>query len=481
MRNVVLHVLIGSLFLAVAWMDAPAPPPVAPVVEPPPAPVHYTLESQPPPVAAVAEVRSPGNWGETIDRGAFGNRTKITLREAPASNAAVVTLREFDALGASFEVLDSFGSWLRVRRAEAGPQTDGWVEWNTVVPDTAALVLDTTTGAVVARLPLAREMTGISFAPDGSRAVIGSRYEGTHSRRGTEASVIYEVRTSDFTLTRMIRLPADAPDMAFAGAFYDREDGTLRVLLLEGMADVRTGGSLEMATVDGTGRLIDPIVVESEVSAVAIAPNEQTAVVLYAGEYTAPQHRFGVVDLRRATIRNTVTVADDGDWWLPFDIVLNADGSELFGNVSGTVVAIDTRTGKVARSVAIPARDSTSLYASTQNVVNSSLLVPAYDYDSSSETSKRVPGFWVRGSSVARADRRIELVCEIPGGALGVDAAGTTMFRLDTAGRIVGSRSIPRGELWKGSPAVGYLMSRRLAAYPDGSRVVLFLQVEDGC
>src|SRR5262249_6394547 len=149
------------------------------------------------------------------------HRGKIAIYERPSPSASVVATIDGEEMDDWFELVDSSGAFLRVSGSRkvrlSQVPVEGWVRWGDVLPDQFAMAVDTRTGAVVARLPLAGLMSRMVFSPDGSRALVYGVDTYDNPLEGTDT--VYEVRTSDLSITRTIDAPHGRDGTVIAAAY----------------------------------------------------------------------------------------------------------------------------------------------------------------------------------------------------------------------------------------------------------------------
>jgi hypothetical protein len=415
-----------------------------------------------------------GAWGDEGGRYGEVRGERVVLRAAPSDGAkAVATIRPGELDADFVDVLDARGAFLRVAatRRDADPaRVEGWVRWGGVVPSRAALVVDAATGALVARLPIEDSMTTVTFSPTGDRAVLAGGGAGCGETYGSD--VVYEVRTSDFAIARVVRAPAGRPGTAIAAAFYDPADGGLEVAVLE--PEEGDGATLFVARVDETGVVIAPRAVASGVESVATARGGRLGVAFLRRTASYLPVSVILVDMPAARVLRTFTLDGDAANWFAYDVALSADGSEVTGLLDERLVTISTRTGTVVRSTPVGARDREFVSLDTVNVLGDSVLLNVVR-----EGDEVVygPGIWVRGRATWRAARRFDYVCEAAGARFAVDEAGNRLFRLAPGGAVAASVPIARTDTPRAGDAP---WTFGLAAYPDASRVVMIVGFEYG-
>lgn len=407
-------------------------------------------------------------FGEVGSMSGFVNTTTIVLRENPESSSPIIAkvkVGEYEAA----KILGAKGAFVHVRletnedavadvpRRERG--YEGWTTWDSIVPDITALVLDTETGAVVARVPLPDGLTSVTFSPDGTRAMFFSGYAGA-------GNAAFEVRTSDYTFTRTL---ASSEDEQVGMLFYGPADGDLYASMFSSKPSVIRIGN------DGQPNTPVEIVPDIKVS-----PDGRLAFVSHGKD--GNELTVDVIDLATLQIRNTMVITG-GD--LASDVgsfVLNKDGSEMYvrsSENSGPISVIDTRTGQIVRELSNPSEQASS-YFSQGDLVGDSLLVRVAT-ETDDDMRVGMQNYWVGSGSLMLAEPEVEYVVEAGDKRFAVNDEGTLLFRLDNNNRIQERLKIDRPERGTDKHGGNGLTVFGITASPDGKQIIMFVGTEHGC
>jgi hypothetical protein len=401
------------------------------------------------------------------------NKATLVLRHGPD---VVERLKIGKYEGA--EILEATRDILRVRIA-ANDGTDdggvvrerdheGWTTWDSVIPSGTAIVLDAETGALVARVPLDDGMTSVTFSPDGSRALFFQ--EG--------GALAREVRTSDYTHTRTLASPSGE---AFSSPFYG-PGGALYV------AANRQGNRVDGSRVSlvrigaDEGPNPETGIKSDDYEFLAVSPDGSKVFIARGRREGSHEMKVDVYDVRAGRLLNTLTLTGTELPWSADSFVLNADGTELYAQLSeksDSVSVIDTRTGQRVRELPTPGGGWFHLFR--QNLVGESLLLTTWDYESAGAPAPR--SFWADGREVIEAGRGILFAVEAAGRRYAVNAEGTRFFQLGAEDNgIAASFRIPRPELLRGGKTDAEdLEVYGLSASPDGKRLIVFVGFVHGC
>ncbi len=478
-------ILCFSLGTSLWYLLARAPSLAASLPRPP---ARATLTAQPP--ATVPSDAGPRRdetheeiLGQTIKFGpaspvsASVNTHTLVLRES-ASPSAPVTARLKIGKYESAEILETTRDFVRVKIA-ANDGTDeggvvrerdyeGWTTWASIVPTLTAIVLDAETGALVARVPLDYDTASVAFSPDGSKLLFYETEGGTLAR---------EVSTDDYSTARALTSPLGEN---FSTPFYG-PGGALYVAAYR-QGNAVDGGKVSLVGIEEEER-------ENLVTGVRsddyefLAPSPDGKKVFVARKRRQGDYRLNVdvYDVATYQFLNTLTLTGTELPWSASAFALNADGTELYAQLSekaDTISVIDTRTGQRVRELPSPVPGNW-FHILQSNLVGDSLLLPTWEYESDEDTTPRT--FWVDGGGVVKAPRGIFYAVQADGRRYAVNADGTRFFHLDDSGGLTASFPIPRPELRGGKVGADELTGYGLSVSPDGKRVILFVGFVHGC
>ncbi|MDT4898482.1 MAG: hypothetical protein QOH25_3559 [Acidobacteriota bacterium] len=450
-----------------------------------PAPPVQTVEETPVnQISAQTDSESPEDMiGQSIKFGpiepmtGYANMKTVTLREsADALSPVVAKLKPGDY--ESVEILGATSDFLHVKfAANAGSADDattreqdyeGWTTWDSVVLDLSAIVLDAETGAVVSRVPLREGVASINYSPDGKRAIF---YSGNNGIR----QAAYEVRTSDYTLTRSLT----SPDTEYMGTlFYGPANGDLYVTVYASESSYPSNGKVSLVQTGEDGAQNIPVELKTSLSNIAISPDGLTGFIARS-EPGSNELTVEVVELENLKIRNTFTLSGES---LPSDsgsFVLNRDGSELYLRLSestGTISVINTRTGQHVRELLDSATGGWSYFS----LAGDPLLLRVWE-GNEDEMHSSPHLYWLGKSGRVAVEGGITAAVEAGGKRYAVNANGTRLFKLDANNHIQERLMIMRPELRKGATVGTDLSVFGLSASPDGKRIIMFVGIEHGC
>jgi hypothetical protein len=141
------------------------------------------------------------------------------------------------------------------------------------------------------------------------------------------------------------------------------------------------------------------------------------------------------------------------------------------------ITVIDTRTGQKLREIPNDGVKERSLYLSRQELVGSSFFFSIWD-----DEAKESRGVLLDGKGKTReTPRGIDFIVEANGVRMGVNEAGTHLFKLDAENRISEKYRIERSDKQHEQDDTIGLIVHQLAASPDGKRLILVLGFEPGC
>jgi DNA-binding beta-propeller fold protein YncE len=409
--------------------------------------------------------------------GGYVNTQTVILRESADAQSPVVAKLKSEEYG-SVEILGATGDFLHVRftlnaslvddMAERKQVYEGWTAWGSVMPELSAIVLDAETGAVVSRIPLGEGIASIAYSPDGKRAIF---YSGSIGR-GQSA---YEVRTSDYTLTRSLT-PSDTDYLTML--FYGPANGDLYATVHTSDEAHSGDGKLSLTQIGEYGAANIPLEFNISPSNFAISPDGLIGFVWHA-ENGSNEMVVNVIELNNLKIRNTFTLPGES---LPANsgsFVLNRDGSELYVRLSentGTISVINTRTGQLVREIPDSATGSWSHFS----LVGDSLLLRVWE-GNEDEMHSGPHLYWLGKSKRVAAEGGITDAVEAGGKRYAVNANGTLLFKLDASNHIQERLMITRPDLPKGATEGNDLSVFGLSASPDGKRIIMFIGMEHGC
>jgi hypothetical protein len=391
----------------------------------------------------------------------------LTLRRDPEPGSPVVaTVENHDDAPLGIERIA--GPFVSVRSGDV----EGWASVRDVHPMTMAIVLDPTTGATIARVPVGYPQTNVTFSPDGSHAVFsGYTYD--------ESGVAYEVRTSDFAATRSIVARGRANTVH--AVFYGGPDRALYAVV--GAYDLHGSDvpQLAIVRVGEEGAPAEPPVLVTEGCEFVASADGRVGFVLHSlvpdEEAEIRKATIDVVDLATLEVRNTIALTGDAAKAYGADCVPSFDGSELYllGDIS-RIGVVDTTTGKVVREIPTGWAPNEDGYLSNVCSGGRSLLVSALGC-----TDKLPEGVkWIAAGAASRGPSRIACAVDAGGARYGVDEQGTRLFRLGAA-KAARALAIDRPDVGRDDQT---LWPISLTASPDGSRLVLFVSIPDdtcGC
>jgi DNA-binding beta-propeller fold protein YncE len=405
------------------------------------------------------------------------NAYTLVLRES-ASPSAPVTARLEIGRYENAEILETTRDFVRVKIA-ANDGTDeggvvrerdyeGWTTWGSIVPTMTAIVLDAETGALVARVPLDYDMASVAFSPDGSKLLFYETGGSTLAR---------EVSTDDYSRARVLTSPLGEN---FSTPFYG-PGGALYV------AAYRQGNAVDGGQVNLVG--IEDEELDNVVTGIRsddyefLAPSPDGKKVFIARKRRQGDYRMIVdaYDVATYQFLNTLTLTGTELPWSASTFALNADGTELYAQLSekaDTISVIDTRTGQRVRELPNPVPGSW-FHLLQSSLVGDSLLLPTWDHESDEDTHPRT--FWVDGRGVVKAPRGVFYAVQAGDRRYAVNDDGTRFFQLDDSGALKASFPIPRPELRGGKLSAGDLTGYGLSISPDGKRVILFVGFVQGC
>lgn len=432
-----------------------------------------------------AEAETPTvSFGEPGSLWGYAAVPSVELRAGPEAGAAVVDtleLTEYDGA----EILEVSGERLRVRFAEnlsadGGTRArdyEGWVGWGEVVPHASAVVVDTETGEVAARLPVHPGVTSASFSPDGKRAVF---YSGAGGAHGEGLPTAFEVDAETFRTLRTIETSAA---LGFAALLHDGDE--IHALVRQYLGDGH-GPDLLLRGLHVKGERVELAAgraVTSGPGELAVAPDGRTALFIHGAQNNPAGRRVDLIDLKTLAVRNSFEVGGGaGEEHWPAEYALSRDGSEFYYRDSGQgkkIHVVNTETGQPAREITprVPRGHWLSFWHG--GVLGDWLLARVAAEE---DEEGAVQHYWVRpdGKTVA-ADGGVENVIEAGGGRYAVNDAGTWFFKLDGDSRVRERFKIARPGSEADPAAPDDMTVLGLAASPDGRRVVIFLGVVDGC
>jgi len=164
---------------------------------------------------------------------------------------------------------------------------EGWASWGAVVPDMSAVVLDAETGAVISRVPLGEDLTSILYSPDGTRAIFSGGSDGIRQ-------AAYEVRTSDYTLTRSLT----SSNTDYLGTlFYGPADGGLYATVHTSDGSSQSGGKVSLIRIGEDGAPNFPSEFNIRRSTFAISPDGLTGFIPRSESGNSNELTLDVVEL----------------------------------------------------------------------------------------------------------------------------------------------------------------------------------------
>ena len=406
---------------------------------------------------------------------------KVTLRQSAQANAPVIaTLKALEY--EHVEVLGATRDFIHVRfRANEGMYEglsrtrdyEGWVTWGEVAPHLSAIILDAGTGEVISRVPLDIGRTSIAYSPDGSRAVF------YHPGRGS--TIAQEVSTSDYTLTR--NLVSSSPHV-FGSLFYGPTDGALYASVFKSTsASYMEDVEFSVLRIGDNCAPNTSIAMSGTATDFVVSPDGRTGFILHTKEIENLEHAvtIDVVDLETLSVRNTFALEGRYRPWWARMLTMNKDGSELYSKLTldaDPIKVIDTRTGQTLRE--LPASSSAYTGLDQQSIVGDSLLLHKLN-ETPSPTSQ--PLVWLNDAGAISAQRGIYYAVEAGDSRFAINDEGTRLFKLDPENRILDRLPIERPDRRHPQNKSHWpqIITRGLAASPDGKRLIMFVEIELGC
>ena len=407
----------------------------------------------------------------------YVNTPIVILRESADAGAPVVAKLKSEDYG-SVEILGATDDFLHVRFtinassasdvAEREHTYEGWTAWGSVMPDLSAIVLDAETGAVVSRVPLGQGAAAVTYSPDGKRAIF---YSG-----GLETSQsAYEVRTSDYTLTRSLK----SSNLDYlAMLFFGPADGDLYATVHTSDEAHSGDGKMSLIQIGEHGVANIPLEFNIRQGNFAISPDGRIGFIGRT-ENGSNEMVVDVIELENLKIRNTFTLSGESLPANSVSFVLNRDGSELYIRLSentGAISVIDTRTGQYVRELPDSATGGWSHFS----LVGDFLLLGVWEGDED-EMHSAPHLYWLGKSGRVAAEGGITNAIEAGGKRYAVNANGTRLFKLDANNHIQEKLMITRPDLPKGATEGNDLSVFGLSASPDGKRIIMFVGIEHGC
>lgn len=406
------------------------------------------------------------------------NRGTVILRESPAAGARVVAKLKIEA-GDSAEILGATRDFIQVKFAAHDDSNgdekrerdyEGWTDWKTVTPGTAAIILDADTGMVVSRIPVGNGLSSVAYSPDGERATFYG---------GEESLTAYEVRTSDYTRTRSF---VSTTPNTYGAFFYAPSDGALYAAVLTRsqnheseptkLSIVRIGDE----SITNTSRELS---VEAE--DFSVAPDGLTGFILHGEDRDKREMKVDVLDLSTLRVHNSFTLRGDSLPQSASVFVVNRDGTELYArlNDQNSVSVVDTRTGQVQRVLSFDSRAKDYWYFDRGDLVGDSLLLRVWNQG---EDEMHTPphAFWLGSNGRLEAEPGISCAVQATGARYAVNEKGTVLLKLDSNNHVRSRFKIERPDL-EGSDGEDGLSVFGLSASPDGRRIILVVGIEDGC
>lgn len=413
--------------------------------------------------------------------------TRVTLREGSAADSAVVARLRLPAYD-SAEILDWTRDRLKVKFAankdvEGGTRERdyvGWADWGAFKPGSLALVLDSESGEVVARVPLASNVSAATFSPDGRRVLF----------HGEGSAVAYEASTKDYRPARTLEASATGG----FGRFFYGADGELRVPLWRVSYDDSGTVAQQDLEIMSVGRGAEPARARAEPKAASkflVAPEGSVAVVVRAesvadawgatggGDASLRRAHVEVLDLDTLEARNTFALygADAPDE--AGEIALSRDGTRLYVKASAEgagVVVIDTRSG--VREREIPLGESARWSTLPTSTVGESFLMSVWDENGEQGS------VWLGGEKAVAAEPGIDHAVETNGARYAINSQGTQLLKLDEKNRVRERIKIERPDLGTAADADpdAELVVYGVTASPDGKHLIIFVGTpECGC
>lgn len=409
------------------------------------------------------------------------NTKTIILRQSADANAPVVAkLKVGDYEWA--EILGATRDFVHVRiaandGADNGGNVrerdyEGWTTWGSVVPEMSAIVLDAETGAVVSRVPLGEGISSVTFSPDGSRAIFSSGINSV-------GRAAYEVRTSDYTLTR--RLTSSSPDY-FGTLFYGPADGRLYATFHQSDESEAKSQAISLIRIGEDGAPNASVEIETDRTLFfVVSPDGLTGFRAHAETNEEYEVMVDVIDLATLNVRNTFTLSGMNLSSDSSEFILNKDGSELYVRLSrntGTILVVGTYTGQLMRELSDSSTEGSS-YFSQGDLVGDSVLLRVWD--GGDEAHPGPQKFWVGSGKRMLAAPGVDYAVEAGGKRYAVNDDGTLLFKLDDNNRIQERRLIDRPERRKGADVGNGPSVFGLSASPDGKHIIILLGIEHGC
>ncbi|HKC62329.1 MAG TPA: hypothetical protein VKB86_01770, partial [Pyrinomonadaceae bacterium] len=335
-----------------------------------------------------------------------------------------------------------------------------------------AVVMDTETGAVVARVPLSEDTSSVTFSPDGSRAIFFS---------DSYARVAYEVQTSDYALTRSL---TTTTSNYFGRLAYAPKGGDLYATVYAQDSPPYSRNAKVSLIRIGDGEANAQTGIEaSGIETFVISPDGSKGFILHNETDGSYEMTIDVIDMSVPKVRNSFKLIGTE---LPSganDFVLNRDGSELYIHLSekaDTISVIDTQTGERVRELKGMPTDHWA-YLSGGKLVGDSLLFTDWKPMDENGIHTNPELFWTTARGHVKADAGIAYAVEANGKGYAVNQDGTQLFKLDSNTHIRERITISHPERIKGASAGNNLTVFGLSASPDGKRLIMFLGFEDGC
>lgn len=428
---------------------------------------------------------------------------RVILRESPQREARILAkVKTGDYRDA--EILDSTPDFLRVRFKAApeldgeqyeGRDVEGWAAWGDVMPFSAAIVLDTETGQVVARMALPdRSDEGsptyrLAFSTDGARAIVYAPW----------IADACEISTSDYKLKRSLQM---SDGLQLEALFYGPADGELYAvtrttnsqrldqdakLNLLRVSEEQNASTDEAADETEAAKVSEAVNPARELSTAAsgfvVARDGRTAFMTHQALGQNGSSIIDVVDLETMMVRNTLIVESTPPLNWSGMIVINKDGSKLYTLETGEegeqlIAAIDTKTGQRARELKLRLKGQGWDGLMPDSIVGDAFFTRVWEEGSEIYNPR---GLWLDVNGQLEAEPGIVYAVEAGDARLGLDEHGTQLFKLDQKNHIQERFKIRRPEFEHDKEVRESFGIYSIVPSPDGKRLILFVGQVDGC